>query len=174
LIEAVNGIQKKVLRSFPMQLKVKLSKSQKIFLVAVLLSVGVGGVTAATTIGINNEIPLNLGVGYSTSATCDPSIDIASIRIGTNASNYRYAGFTLTNVDGVNCGGQVLRLAAVDKNNVTQQASWVIPSNATNYTYILGTTNLGLTISTNIYARYSYASIDISDLNKFGVSIGKF
>ena len=156
-----------------MQLKVKLSKSQKIFLVAVLLSVGVGGVTAATTIGINDEIPLNLGVGYSTSATCDPSIDIASIRLGTSAANYRYGGFTLTNIDGTNCGSQVLRLAVVDKNNVTQQASWVIPQNATNYTYILGTTNLGRIIGTNFYATYSYASIDISDLSKFAVSIGK-
>jgi predicted secreted protein len=65
-------------------------------------------------------------------------------------------------------------LAVVDKNNVTQQASWVIPQNATNYTYILGTTNLGRIIGTNFYATYSYASIDISDLNKFAVSIGKF
>jgi len=156
------------------QLKVKLSNSQKIFLVAVLLSVGVGGVTAATTIGINDEIPLNLGVGYSTSATCDPSIDIASIRSGNNPATYRYGGFTLTNVDGTNCGSQVLRLAVVDKNNVTQQASWVIPQNATNYTYILGTTNLGRIIGTSFYATYSYASIDISDLSKFAVSIGKF
>ena len=156
-----------------MQLKVKLSKSQKIFLVAVLLSVGVGGVTAATTIGINDQIPLNLGVGYSTSATCDPSIDIASIKSGTNAANYRYSGFTLTNIDGTNCGSQILRLAVVDKNNTVQQASWAIPQNATNYTYILGTTNLGRTIGTNIYATYSYASIDVSDLNKFAVSIGK-
>jgi hypothetical protein len=155
------------------QLKVKLSKSQKIFLVAVLLSVGVGGVTAATTIGINDQIPLNLGVGYSTSATCDPSIDIASIKSGTNAANYRYSGFTLTNIDGTNCGSQILRLAVVDKNNTVQQASWAIPQNATNYTYILGTTNLGRTIGTNIYATYSYASIDVSDLNKFAVSIGK-
>ena len=157
-----------------MQLKVKLSKSQKIFLVAVLLSVGVGGVTAATTIGINDEIPLNLGVGYSTSATCDPSIDIASIRSGTSAATYRYSGFTLTNIDGTNCGSQILRLAVVDKNNTVQQASWAIPQNATNYTYILGTTNLGRIIGTNFYATYSYASIDISDLSKFAVSIGKF
>ena len=157
-----------------MQLKVKLSKSQKIFLVAVLLSVGVGGVTAATTIGINDEIPLNLGVGYSTSATCDPSIDIASIRSGTSAANYRYSGFTLTNIDGTNCGSQILRLAVVDKKNTVQQASWAIPQNATNYTYILGTTNLGRIIGTNFYATYSYASIDISDLSKFAVSIGKF
>ena len=156
-----------------MQLKVKLSKSQKIFLVAVLLSVGVGGVTAATTIGINDEIPLNLGVGYSTSATCDPSIDIASIRSGTSAATYRYSGFTLTNIDGTNCGSQILRLAVVDKNNTVQQASWAIPQNATNYTYILGTTNLGRIIGTNFYATYSYASIDISDLSKFAVSIGK-
>jgi hypothetical protein len=155
------------------QLKVKLSKSQKIFLVAVLLSVGVGGVTAATTIGINDEIPLNLGVGYSTSATCDPSIDIASIRSGTSAATYRYSGFTLTNIDGTNCGSQILRLAVVDKNNTIQQASWAIPQNATNYTYILGTTNLGRIIGTNFYATYSYASIDISDLSKFAVSIGK-
>jgi len=155
------------------QLKVKLSKSQKIFLVAVLLSVGVGGVTAATTIGINDEIPLNLGVGYSTSATCDPSIDIASIRSGTSAATYRYSGFTLTNIDGTNCGSQILRLAVVDKNNTVQQASWAIPQNATNYTYILGTTNLGRIIGTNFYATYSYASIDISDLSKFAVSIGK-
>jgi hypothetical protein len=156
------------------QLKVKLSKSQKIFLLAVLLSVGVGGVTAATTIGINNDIELNLGAGYTTSATCDPSIDIAGIVTGNNVANYRYGGFTLANVDGTNCGSQILRLAVVDKGNVTQQASWVIPPNATNYTYILGTTNLGRIIGTNFYATYSYASIDLSDLNKFAVSIGKF
>jgi len=157
-----------------MELKVRLSKSQKIFLLAVLLSVGVGGVTAATTIGINNDIELNLGAGYATSATCDPSIDIASIISGTTALNYRYSGFTLTNVDGTNCGSQILRLAVVNKNNITQQASWVIPPNATNYSYILGTTNLGRIISTNFYATYSYASIDLSDLSKFAVSIGKF
>jgi hypothetical protein len=156
-----------------MKLKAKLSKSQKIFVFAVLLSVGVGGVTASTTIGINNEIPLNLGAGYSTTATCDALIDVAGIRTGTTVATYRYAGFTLTNVDGSNCGNQILRLAVVDRNNVTQQASWVIPSNATNYTYILGTINLGQIISTNFYATYSYASIDISDLSKFAISIGK-
>ena len=157
-----------------MQLKVELSKSQKFFVMAVLLSIGVGGVTASTSITINDEIPLNLGAGYTTSATCDDSIDIDSIRTGTSSANYRYAGFKLTNVDGTNCGSQILRLAVVDKNNVTQQASWAIPSNATNYTYILGTTNLGQIISTNFYATYSYASIDISDLSKFAVSISKF
>ena len=157
-----------------MQLRVKLSKSQKFFLVAVLLSVGVGGVTAATTIGINNEIPLNLGAGYSLSAACDNSIDIAGIQTGTSAANYRYSGFTITNVDGYSCGNQVLRLAVVDKGNVAQQASWVIPSGFNNYNYILGTTNLGTTVGLNIYARYSYASIDLSDLNKFAVAISKF
>ena len=157
-----------------MQLKVELSKSQKFFVMAVLLSIGVGGVTASTSITINDEIPLNLGAGYTTAATCDPDIDIAQIRVGTSAANYRYAGFKLTNVDGINCGSQILRLAAVDRNNVVQQASWAIPSNATNYTYILGTTNLGQIIGTNFYATYSYASIDISDLSKFAVSISKF
>ncbi len=142
-----------------MKLKVKLSKTQKIFVFAVLLSIGVGGVTASTTIGVNNEIPLNFGAGYSATATCDPSIDVAGITVGASALNYRYAGFTLSNVDGSNCGNQILRLAVVDKNNVTQQASWVIPSNATNYTYILGTANLGQIISTNYYATYSYAYI---------------
>ena len=157
-----------------MKLKAKLSKSQKIFVFAVLLSIGVGGVTASTTIGVNNEIPLNFGAGYSTSATCDASIDITGTRIGSGADTYRYAGYTLTNIDGSSCGNQILRLAVVDRNNVTQQASWVIPSSATNYTYILGTSNLGQIISTNFYATYSYASIDISDLSKFAVSIGNF
>ena len=157
-----------------MKLKVKLSKTQKIFVFAVLLSIGVGGVTASTTIGVNNEIPLNFGAGYSTSATCDASIDITGTRIGSGADTYRYVGYTLTNIDGTNCGNQILRLAVVNRNNVTQQASWVIPSNATNYTYILGTANLGQIISTNYYATYSYASIDISDLSKFAVSIGNF
>ena len=157
-----------------MQLKVELSKSQKFFVMAVLLSIGVGGVTASTSLTINNEIPLNFGAGYATSATCDPSIDIESIRVGSSAANYRHAGFTLTNIDGTNCGSQILRLAVVATNNVIQQASWAIPSNATNYTYILGTTNLGQIISTNFYATYSYASIDISDIQKFAVSISKF
>ena len=156
-----------------MQLKVELSKSQKFFVMAVLLSIGVGGVTASTSITVNNEIPLNFGAGYATSATCDNSIDIESIRVGSSALNYRYAGFTLKNVDGTNCGDQILRLAIVTRDNVTQQASWAIPSNATNYTYIVGTTNLGQTISTNVYAASSYASIDISDLSKFAVSISK-
>ena len=156
-----------------MKLKVKLSKTQKIFVFAVLLSIGVGGVTASTTIGVNNEIPLNFGAGYSTSATCDASINITGTRVGNSPATYRYSGFTLTNIDGISCGNQILRLAVVNRNNVTQQASWVIPSNATNYTYILGTANLGQIISTNYYATYSYASIDISDLSKFAVSIGK-
>jgi len=156
-----------------MRLKVELSKSQKIFLVAILLSVGVGGVTAATTIGINNEIPLNLGAGYSSSATCDDSIDIGSTRVGTTVLNYRYGQFTLTNVNGLNCGTQIMRLAVVDKYSVTQQASWVIPSSATNYTYIFGTTNLGQISGTNFFATVSLASIDLSDLSKFAVSIGK-
>ena len=158
-----------------MKLKFQLSKSQKIFLVAILLSVGVGGVTAATTIGVNNGIPLNLGAGYITSATCDSSVDIGKIIAGTNAQNYRYAGFTLSNVDATanGCANQVMRLAVVDRYGVVQQASWVIPSSATNYTFILGTTNLGQIIGSNYYATYSYASIDISDLDKFSLSIGK-
>ena len=94
---------------------------------------------------------------------------------GNSPQTYRYGGFTLTNVDTtVNaCANQIMRLAVVDKSGVTQQASWVLPSSATNYTYILGTTNLGQIIGTNYYATYSYASIDLSDLNKFALSIGK-
>ena len=159
-----------------MRLKVQLSKSQKIFLVAILLSVGVGGVTAATTIGVNSDIPISMGAGYTTSATCDNAVTIGKIMSGTNSSNYRYAGFTLTNVDTTAnaCANQIMRLAVVDRNGVTQQASWVLPSSATNYTYILGTTNLGQIIGTNYYATYSYASIDLSDLSKFALSIGKF
>jgi len=158
-----------------MRLKVQLSKSQKIFLVAILLSVGVGGVTAATTIGVNSDIPISLGAGYTSSATCDNAVTIGKIQWGTSAANYRYAGFTLTNVDTTasGCANQIMRLAVVDRQGVTQQASWVLPSSATNYTYILGTTNLGQIIGTNYYATYSYASIDISDLNKFALSIGK-
>jgi len=158
-----------------MRLKVQLSKSQKIFLVAILLSVGVGGVTAATTIGVNSDIPINMGAGYTSSATCDNAVTIGKIQWGTSAANYRYAGFTLRDVDTTanGCAGQIMRLAIVDRQGVTQQASWVLPSSATNYTYILGTTNLGQIIGTNYYATYSYASIDISDLNKFALSIGK-
>ena len=158
-----------------MRLKVELSKSQKIFLVAILLSVGVGGVTAATTIGVNSDIPISMGAGYANSATCDSAVTVGKILWGTSAANYRYAGFTLTNVDtSANaCANQVMRLAVVSRQGVVQQASWVLPSSATNYTYILGTANLGQIIGTNYYATYSYASIDLSDLNKFSLSIGK-
>jgi len=158
-----------------MQLKLKLSKSQKIFLVAILLSIGVGGVTAATTIGINSSIPLNLGAGYSSTITCDSSVDIAKILSGTNALNYRYAGFTLTNIDTTasGCANQILRLAVLDRYNNLQQASWVLPSSATTYRFILGTSNLGQIVGNDYYATYSFASIDISDLSKFAISIGK-
>jgi hypothetical protein len=174
LIEALNVVQRMFLRSFPMRLKVELSKSQKIFLVAILLSVGVGGVTAATTIGINNDIPLNLGTGYTSTSTCDNDVLIGKFTSGTSAQNFRYNGFTLSNIDASAnaCANQVMRLVVVDRFGTAQQASWLLPSSATNYTYIFGTISTGRIAGTNYYASIAYASIDISDLSKFSLSIG--
>ena len=94
-----------------MQFKNKLSRRDSIILIAILTFLGIGGVTAAGTITVSDNNPLNLGAGTTSATACDNNVDIAGVRTGSSLANYRYTAFTISNLDlsASGCGGQIMQ-----------------------------------------------------------------
>ena len=59
-----------------MRIKLKLSRKLSFALVATLALLGLGGVTAAQVITVNNNVSLNMGSGAVNTAACDNLIRI--------------------------------------------------------------------------------------------------
>ena len=162
-----------------MQFKKKLSRRDRIILIAILTFAGIGGVTAASTITVSNDNPLNLGAGASTATACDNNVDIAGIRTGTSIANYTYTAFTISNLDlsASGCGGQIMHLLIRNENNNTlQKATWSLPTRLdySTISFKFGTTSLGLLIGNTTAGTYvattALASIGMESLK--GIALG--
>ena len=132
-----------------MQFKKKLSRRDRIILIAILTFAGIGGVTAATTITVSDNNPLNLGAGASAATACDSTVDISGVRTGTSIVDFRYTAFTISNLDlsASGCGGQIMHLLIRNESdNTLQKATWSLPTRLdySTISFRFGTTSLGL------------------------------
>jgi hypothetical protein len=137
---------------------------------------GIGGAYAATSININNGIPISLGAGYSTATTCDEAVQIdAGQTYDSGGSNqFRVTSFTVSGVDitDAHCAGKVLQLAVVLTDLSNQQATWQLgSSSATNLSYKFGATGNGSLVGNTYNASIALASFDIARLSTVALSI---
>jgi hypothetical protein len=146
------------------------------FSLFIALLFGIGGAYAATSININNGIPISLGAGYSTATTCDEAVQIdAGQTYDSGGSNqFRVTSFTVTGVDitDAHCAGKVLQLAVVLTDLSNQQATWQLgSSSATNLSYKFGATGNGSLVGNTYNASIALASFDIATLSTVALSI---
>jgi len=166
------------------RIKLKLSRKLSFALVAALALLGLGGVTAAQVITVNNNFSLNMGSGATNTAACDPLISItgAQYSTGAYASPYqRYGNFVITGINleaaPIGCGGQVLRMVIIDDIGATQQASWTLPTRSDHSTisFTFGTTSLSsyvLSGSSGTYnASLALTSIGIIEMKQVAIGI---
>ena len=118
-----------------MRIKLKLSRKISFALITAVSFVGLGGVTAAQLITVNNDISLNMGEGAINTAACDNAISISGTQYSTGIytnPRQRYGNFVISDIDlraaPLGCGGQLLRMVVTDDTNATQQASWTLPT----------------------------------------------
>ena len=167
-----------------MPIKLKLSRKLSFALVAALALLGLGGVTAAQVITINNNVSLNMGSGATNTAACDREISITGTQYSTGAytSPYqRYGNFVISNINleatPVGCGGQILRMVVIDDTNAVQQTSWTLPtrSDYSTISFTFGTTSLRtyvLSGSSGTYnASIALASVGIMDMKQIAIGI---
>ena len=167
-----------------MRIKLKLSRKISFALIAGVSLIGLGGVTAAQLITVNNDISLNMGEGAINTAACDNSISIAGTQYSTGVytnPRQRYGNFVISDIDlraaPLGCGGQLLRMAVIDDTNATQQASWTLPtrSDYATITFTYGTTNLRSYAAVGSGGTYNaslaLASVGIMDMKQIAIGI---
>ena len=167
-----------------MRIKLKLSRKISFALIAGVSLIGLGGVTAAQLITVNNNISLNMGEGAINTAACDNSISISGTQYSTGAYTnpfQRYGNFVISEIDlraaPLGCGGQLLHMVVIDDINATQQASWTLPtrSDYATITFTFGTTNLRSYAAVGSGGTYNaslaLASVGIMDMKQIAIGI---
>ena len=167
-----------------MPIKLKLSRKLSFALIATLALLGLGGVTAAQVITVNNDVSLNMGSGATNTAACDRDISITGTQYSTGVYTnpfQRYGNFVISDINleaaPVGCGGQILRMVVIDDTNATQQASWTLPtrSDHATITFTFGTTNLRLYAAVGSGGTYNaslaLASVGIMDMKQIAIGI---
>ena len=167
-----------------MPIKLKLSRKLSFALIATLALLGLGGVTAAQVITVNNDVSLNLGAGAVNTATCDSVISISGVQYSTGAyanPNQRYGNFAIAGINleaaPVGCGGQVLRMVIINDVGAIQQASWTLPTRSDHSTisFTFGTISAGsyvLSGSSGTYnASIALTSIAVMDMKQIAIGI---
>ena len=167
-----------------MRIKLKLSRKISFALIAGVSLIGLGGVTAAQLITVNNNISLNMGEGAINTAACDNLISISGTQYSTGIYTnpfQRYGNFVISDIDlraaPLGCGGQLLRMVVIDDTNATQQASWTLPtrSDYATITFTYGTTNLRSYAAVGSGGTYNaslaLASVGIMDMRQIAIGI---
>ena len=167
-----------------MRIKLKLSRKISFALIAGVSLIGLGGVTAAQLITVNNDISLNMGEGAINTAACDNLISISGTQYSTGLyvnPFQRYGNFVISDIDlraaPLGCGGQLLRMVVIDDTNATQQASWTLPtrSDYATITFTFGTTNLRSYAAVGSGGTYNaslaLASVGIMDMKQIAIGI---
>jgi len=166
------------------RIKLKLSRKLSFALIATLALLGLGGVTAAQVITVNNDVSLNMGEGAINTAACDNLISVSGTQYSTGIYTnpfQRYGNFVISNINleaaPVGCGGQILRMVVIDDTNALQQASWSLPtrSDHATITFTFGTTNLRLYAAVGSGGTYNaslaLASVGIMDMKQVAIGI---
>ena len=167
-----------------MRIKLKLSRKISFALIAGVSLIGLGGVTAAQLITVNNDISLNMGEGAINTAACDNLISISGTQYSTGIytnPRQRYGNFVISDIDlraaPLGCGGQLLRLVVIDDTNAIQQASWTLPtrSDYATISFTFGTTNLRSYAAVGSGGTYNaslaLASVGIMDMKQIAIGI---
>ena len=167
-----------------MRIKLKLSRKISFALIAGVSLIGLGGVTAAQLITVNNDISLNMGEGAINTAACDNAISISGTQYSTGIytnPRQRYGNFVISDIDlraaPLGCGGQLLRMVVIDDINRIQQASWTLPtrSDYATITFTFGTTNLRSYAAVGSGGTYNaslaLASVGIMDMKQIAIGI---
>jgi len=84
------------------RIKLKLSRKLSFALIATLALLGLGGVTAAQVITVNNNVQLNMGEGAINTAACDNLISISGSQTLPNQTGNpanRYMSFVISNIN---------------------------------------------------------------------------
>ena len=160
-----------------MQAEKRKRRNKLYFLLTAVLVLAIGGVYAATSININNGVPISLGAGYSTATTCDEAVQIDAGQSydsgGTNL--FRVTSFTVSSVDitSDHCANKTLQLAVILTNATNYQASWQLgSSSATNFLYKFGPTGDGSVVGgTSFNASIALTPFDIATLSTVALSI---
>ena len=150
------------------------NKKRLLILVALVGVMGIGGVVAATSISINGGVPISLGAGYTTATTCDAAVTITAGQAYNATSNlYEVNALNVTDVNTAsgNCNNKIMQLAYVPTVGSAVQASWTLPSSATNFIYQFGPTGTGALNGTTYYASVALAAFDIATLSTVALSI---
>ena len=167
-----------------MRIKLKLSRKISFALIAGVSLIGLGGVTAAQLITVNNDISLNMGEGAINTAACDNLISISGTQYSTGIytnPRQRYGNFVISDIDlraaPLGCGGQLLRMVIIDDTSATQQASWTLPtrSDYSTISFTFGTTNLRSYAAVGSGGTYNaslaLASVGIMDMKQIAIGI---
>jgi len=151
------------------------NKKRLLILVALVGVMGIGGVVAATSISINSGVPISLGAGYTTATTCDSAVTISAGQgydEGTNLYRVTSLNVTDVNTNSGNCNNKTMQLAYVTTTPATFQASWTLPSSATNFIYQFGAVGDGALVGGTTYNSSSVlAAFDIALLSTVALSI---
>ena len=160
-----------------MQAEKRKRRNKLLFSLTACFVLTISGVFAATSININNGIPISLGAGYSTAATCDDAVQIdAGQSYDSGGSNqFRVTSFTISGVgiSSENCANKVLQLAVVLNNSTNQQATWSLASSsATNLSYKFGPIGDGSVVGGITHnASIALTPFDIATLSTVALSI---
>ena len=160
-----------------MQAEKRKRRNKLLFSLTACFVLTISGVFAATSININNGIPISLGAGYSTATTCDDAVQIdAGQSYDSGGSNqFRVTSFTVSGVgiSSENCANKVLQLAVVLNNSTNQQATWSLASSsATNLSYKFGPIGDGSVVGGITHnASIALTPFDIATLSTVALSI---
>ena len=160
-----------------MQAEKRKRRNKLVFSLTACFVLTISGVFAATSININNGIPISLGAGYSTATTCDDAVQIdAGQSYDSGGSNqFRVTSFTISGVgiSSENCANKVLQLAVVLNNSTNQQATWSLASSsATNLSYKFGPIGDGSVVGGITHnASIALTPFDIATLSTVALSI---
>ena len=152
------------------------NKKRLLILVALVGVMGIGGVVAATSITINSGVAISLGAGYTTATTCDADVTITATQgYVTETNKYAVSALNIAGVDTRSsyCNNKTLQLAVVGTMSGSPiQASWALPSSASNFTFIFGpSVTANSIVSLNHYASAALAAFDIGTLTTVALSI---
>jgi hypothetical protein len=160
-----------------MQAEKRKRRNKLLFSLTACFVLTISGVFAATSININNGIPISLGAGYSTATTCDDAVQIDSGQsYDSGGSNqFRVTSFTISGVgiSSEDCANKVLQLAVVLNNSTNQQATWSLASSsATNLSYKFGPIGDGSVVGGITHnASIALTPFDIATLSTVALSI---
>jgi len=158
-------------------LVIKRKRNKGVFAFITLTLLGIcfilSGVLAVTNITVNNGSGLSIGSGAAAATSCDTTVSLSTQNtFDASAGIYKLATISVTDVDTSSsyCANKVMYLAIV-LNNTAYQASWSLPSSATNNSFIFSQSTSAANDGNNYFASNTFIAQDPATLGTFAISI---